>query len=200
MRAGLLVGAAIGGLCALLNVAVHWASVYGPQLWAIPGVELLFLPALLSLLLVPFCVLACALRRTRRGGIAFFSAAMATVVLIVIGTVIGDRTRESGFVALAQRARPLVEAIEDYEAAHGSPPESLDMLPTQVREGLPRFDYHVGSKAEEIFHGNPWALSLDAGTGLLNWDQFIYYPLQNYPERGHGGYLERMGDWAYVYE
>ena len=29
--------------------------------------------------------------------------------------------------------------------------------------------------------------------GLVNWDMFIYYPDQAYPERGFGGSLERLG-------
>jgi hypothetical protein len=30
--------------------------------------------------------------------------------------------------------------------------------------------------------------------------QFMYSPLPNYPERGYGGSLERVGEWAYVHE
>lgn len=26
-----------------------------------------------------------------------------------------------------------------------------------------------------------------------NWDQFIYFPLTNYPEYGYGGRIEKMG-------
>jgi hypothetical protein len=34
----------------------------------------------------------------------------------------------------------------------------------------------------------------------MNWDLFYYVPGLVYPERGHGGHIERIGDWAYVHE
>jgi hypothetical protein len=33
-----------------------------------------------------------------------------------------------------------------------------------------------------------------------SFDRFLYFPLQNYPEDGYGGSLERIGDWAYLHE
>jgi hypothetical protein len=34
----------------------------------------------------------------------------------------------------------------------------------------------------------------------MNWDMFLYFPKQNYPKAGYGGWLERIEDWAYVHE
>jgi len=28
----------------------------------------------------------------------------------------------------------------------------------------------------------------------------LYFPKKDYPEKGYGGSLERVGDWAYVHE
>jgi hypothetical protein len=58
----------------------------------------------------------------------------------------------------------------------------------------------VGKQAGENYGGNDWVLMAMVSTGLLNLDQFIYYPNQRYPEYGHGGSIERMGRWAYVHE
>ena len=35
---------------------------------------------------------------------------------------------------------------------------------------------------------------------LLQFDCFVYWPERNYPEHMYGGWVERMGDWAYVHE
>jgi hypothetical protein len=37
-------------------------------------------------------------------------------------------------------------------------------------------------------------------SGAINFDQFMYFPNRNYPEQGFGGWIERIGDWAYVHE
>jgi hypothetical protein len=47
---------------------------------------------------------------------------------------------------------------------------------------------------------NAWVLYVDTPRAGINFDQFIYLPLTNYPPRGFGGRLERLGDWAYVHE
>ncbi len=47
---------------------------------------------------------------------------------------------------------------------------------------------------------NPWVLIVHTPSGGINFDQFMYFPLQNYPESGYGGWLARIRDWAYVHE
>jgi hypothetical protein len=98
----------------------------------------------------------------------------------------------------------LVAAITQFEAATGHPPKDLhDLVPAflpALPGGIPPLEIVTGDQAEQQYHGNPWALRADVGTGLLNWDQFIYLPRQNYPRQGHGGWLQRIGAWAYVHE
>jgi hypothetical protein len=43
-------------------------------------------------------------------------------------------------------------------------------------------------------------LSNSTPSGGINFDSFLYLPLQNWPERGYGGVLQRIDDWAYVHE
>jgi len=52
----------------------------------------------------------------------------------------------------------------------------------------------------EFFTEPPWVLSAMVSKNLENWDLFIYFPDQEYPERGFGGVIERLGAWAYVHE
>jgi hypothetical protein len=118
-----------------------------------------------------------------------------------------DKIRMDGFQRLASEAAPLVAAIHEYSEKHGLPPESLDQLEFKYPEKqdikggkLPKFKYFSGDFSQDRFHGNPWVLVLETPTGPLKWDQFLYYPLQNYPPLGHSGWLEKVGQWAYVHE
>ena len=49
--------------------------------------------------------------------------------------------------------------------------------------------------------GNPWMLTVFTPVGFPDFDQFIYYPSQNYPDYYWGSNpVERIRDWAYVHE
>ncbi|MEO7297856.1 MAG: hypothetical protein ABI042_04690 [Verrucomicrobiota bacterium] len=101
----------------------------------------------------------------------------------------------------------MVEAVKKYEQTYGNPPESLEALipkfllqvPTTEMGAYPKYEYVVGDQAKR-FEGNPWALYVFTPAAGINFDQFMYFPLQNYPKKGYGGWLEQIGDWAYVHE
>jgi hypothetical protein len=59
---------------------------------------------------------------------------------------------------------------------------------------------YVGAESRESFDGNPWVLVAPVSSGIINWDLFMYFPLQNYPDHGYGGSVQRIADWAYVHE
>jgi hypothetical protein len=111
------------------------------------------------------------------------------------------------FERLAQRSRPLIQAIKQYEATYGAPPETLtDLVPTYLPEvprtgmaAYPHYRYRICNGLEQC-DGNRWAVSVPAPFGVLNWDEFIYYPLGNYPQTDFRGWLEPIRDWAYVHE
>ncbi len=46
----------------------------------------------------------------------------------------------------------------------------------------------------------PWALQVLPPVFGVGFDLMLYFPKQDYPENGYGGWLERVGDWAYVHE
>ena len=60
-------------------------------------------------------------------------------------------------------------------------------------------EYHYSTSSKDYL-GNPWVLTIYTPSGGINFDQFMYFPLTNYPKTGYGGSLERIGDWAYVHE
>ncbi len=111
----------------------------------------------------------------------------------------------NAFAELAERSKPLVAAIHAYQQKRGRPPESLSSLvpeyissvPTTGMGAYPKYEYLMDTTN---FHGNPWVLRVFTPAGGINFDQFLYFPLTNYPATGYGGVLRRIGDWAYVFE
>lgn len=198
---GLTLSLMTGGPAALAFVFFSWASVYGPRFWTMAGSELLVLPSVVALLAMPVAAILLLFRRSRPIAAGVSAFACLTLLLTVFGVGVGETIRVRGFAKLARDARPLVVAIAEYAEQHGRPPSSLEELGGDVGLGaLPEFDYVTGSVAVEHFDGNPWALSLSTATGVINFDSFIYYPLQNYPKHARGGFVQRIEDWAYVHE
>jgi len=169
----------------------------------------LLIPFLFVLAVVPFSFVLLIFRKTRRPAlIALLSAITFLVAAIGIFRVdIGGRVRMHGFHKLAERSVPLVQAIKKFETEKGHPPNSLKELvpeyllsiPDTGMGAYPMYEYIVGEEARK-HDNNPWVLYVFTPSGGLNWDMFMYFPNQNYPERGYGGSLERIGDWAYVHE
>lgn len=124
----------------------------------------------------------------------------------VLSIPVGEKIRIIAFHRLSERSKPLVAAIRAYEEQQGKPPESLETLvpnfissvPTTGMGAYPKYQYALTTKTNQ--HGNPWAITIFTPSGGINFDQFMYWPLTNYPERGYGGWIERVGDWAYVHE
>jgi len=163
------------------------------------------LPLLLSIPIIPIAVFCCISRRLRRPALRALAACATFAIVFVASICFGERVRMGGFHALAQRSRPLIEAIQAYEREHGRPPPTLNdlvpnYLPSIPETGMasyPQYRYCVGN--EDSYEGNPWVLEVFTSSGILNFDTFFYYPKQNYDSR-HGDALERVGDWAYFHE
>ncbi len=45
-----------------------------------------------------------------------------------------------------------------------------------------------------------WELNVPCPVGPGNWNVFVYWPTERYPDRFYGGVPERIGAWAYVHE
>ncbi len=171
--------------------------------------ELFFIgiPMLAIAFVIPVSLIFAFFKRFRRLAFFAFVCALSFFCGTMIGSKTGSKIRMKGFTLLAERSKPLVEAIKKYEREHGTPPESLEALipkylpqiPSTRMSAYPKYEYVSGEKARH-YDGNPWALYVFTPSGGINFDQFLYFPLQNYPQSGYGGSLERVGEWAYVHE
>ena len=170
--------------------------------------ELPYLVGMLAAVCAIFVLPFQALRRANRPSkLAWLLAAIIFLLLAFGGLLLGKAIRHYAFDRLALRSAPLVAAIKDYEAAKGLPPPTLESLipaylPQVPRTGMmayPKYEYYVGAIARDHV-GNPWILTISTPGGGINFDEFMYFPLQNYPTTGYGGSLERIRDWAYLHE
>lgn len=159
------------------------------------------------LLLIAISLVLIFLDRFRQLALLGFVCVVALIGGLVARAMLGNKIRTHGFVLLAERSAPLVEAIKKYEQKNSQTPESLealvpDFIPRIPFTGMgayPKYEYVTGEKSKD-YDGNPWVLSVFTPSGGINFDQFLYFPLQNYPKTGYGGTLERIGAWAYVHE
>ena len=185
-------------------VLIHASCITGRGGWSIPGVELfVFVP--LAALVVAIGALPCLLVRSIRStalGTLFYSAGMVALFIPALG--LASKARHYGFALAARRAEPLVVAIARYAREHGQPPETLStLIPTYLSHlpsGVPDVKLISGEAARTRFAGNSWVLQALVPSGIINFDQFMYFPNQQYPEFGYGGGVERIADWAYVHE
>lgn len=123
---------------------------------------------------------------------------------VILGAWIGGELRMHGFELAAERAQPLVAAVEKYFEVHGEPPEELsELIPdylSHIPRKLPPIEIVTDERALAEYGENSWALTALVSRAMMNWDRFIYVPGGNYPVNGFGGTLERVGAWAYVHE
>ncbi|MDT8442856.1 MAG: hypothetical protein RQ722_01080 [Desulfuromonadales bacterium] len=199
------------GLFSLLlcsyTIGSSYLSVSGYGDWGLPGQELVVWLCLFGMVFTAVSVLGLFFKKIRCASLAAVIGAGMLVTFSVIALKSADQIRLQGFERLSREAAPLVAAIHAYHEEFGHPPKSLDGLQVNEPPGhtikggqLPEFAYLQGDRARERYHGNPWILMLETPTGPLRWDQFLYYPLQNYPSMGHGGWLETVGAWVYVHD
>ena len=186
------------------TVAVSQQSS-GDELWALMGMQILLL--LFSLIVLVASLVLLFFKRTRSTAALGCLCAVAFLIGFTISSRSSWKIEREAYVEVAKRSEPLIDAIKAYEKEFGRPPESLDQLvPSFISKmpdtgigAVPHFEYLTGENARR-YDGNPWVLQIDPPQAGIGWDQFFYFPLQNYPERGYGGSLERIGGWAYVHE
>jgi hypothetical protein len=146
-------------------------------------------------------------RRFRPVAIRTLIAAVILSAAVLMGIQWGWHIRMTAFHRLAERSAPLIQAIRAYESQHGSPPRDLaalvpGFLPSIPGTGMaayPEYGYFVSQDLSEK-EGNPWVIIINTPRGGINFDEFMYFPLQNYPTKGYGGSLQRIRDWAYLHE
>lgn len=167
---------------------------------------LVLLFALPTLFVTPPALL---FRRTRRSALLYGAGALVFIPCFVVGEFyLGTAVRRHAVTRFVQRSAPLVRAIEAYQAERGRPPSALeDLVPAYLNEvpstGFwlsPKYRYVEGKKSQQGYGENPWVLIASPPCHFMGFDLLLYFPRQNYPLLGYGGWLERFGSWAYVHE
>jgi len=152
--------------------------------------------------------LVVALGRRSQAGVSRLRGAVLVAICVsaaLAAEALGARVRLAGFAQCAARLEPLVNAIREHDSRLGAPPAALgDLVPDYLAAipstGLGAYsdvEYSVSDQPDELF-GNRWMLAIPACR--VGWDQLVYLPNGEYPAHGFGGSLERVADWAYVFE
>jgi MFS family permease len=110
-----------------------------------------------------------------------------------------------GYDRLGHRSVALISAIREFERERDGPPLTLrelvpDFLPAIPKTRMAAYpEYEYAPEPGPCPNDNKWHVKVDAGE-VLQWDFYFFCPMQNYTEKGWGGYNEVRGDWAYLHE
>lgn len=172
------------------------------------GQMIYLLPLMAAILATPVFIICLFFQRTRRQSFFYLLFSVLFIPCCIFGIVLGHKTREARMQSFAQRSQSLINAISKYELEKSAPPKSLtDLVPEYIPAvpstgmmAYPEYEYYTGEVAIENYADNAWALSVFTPSGGINFDMMLYFPNRNYPKRGYGGWLEPIGNWAYVHE
>lgn len=197
-----------GTLPVVILPTIYFFSTDSVGRTLVPFSSLFLTPFVLSVIASPLLLILVFFRKTRPFAIPSVVFSLVSLIAISAGSRLGGNIRMAAFDSLGQKSMGLVQAIEAFKSARGHWPSQLDELvpdflpaiPSTGMSAYPHFEYHATADTPENHSGNPWVLILQTPMGFPNWDRFMYFPRQNYPERGYGGRIERLGNWAYVHE
>lgn len=168
--------------------------ITGYGLWQTSIESIGMIPPLL-VILFPFLILP-------KSSTGKYLVSLIIIILFIPALLISQPIRLFGFHLAGERAQPIIDAIQTYEKQNGKVPERLSDLVPSYLPALPTRipPMQIVSKPEALGHypGNHWILKAPAGRGILNWDEFIYLPAQNYEALKEP--IERVGKWGYQFE
>ena len=144
-----------------------WTSILtvnGTGGWSTAGIELLIFPILLVFIIWLLLSIIRMIQFLARKGQAENEGRSSPITLgIVIGGVlgilVGGELRMYGFELAAERAAPLIEAIESYAHDNSKPPATLDALVpnylTELPAKLPPLEIVTDSQQLSEYGDNP---------------------------------------------
>jgi hypothetical protein len=164
--------------------------------WSTAGIELFVGFALIGIFQLLVGVPMLLFSRSR--GLALLRCGAVLFGGFLAAHLAGSSARNYAFERAGERAAPLISAITRHYAEVGMPrsfgslvPEWLERLPT----GLPPLEL-----VSPGYEDNEWMLRASVPSGIFNFDQFVYLPDQNYPQRGWDGSVQRLGRWCYLHK
>lgn len=136
-------------------------------------------------------------KKHRANALQYLGAFLIIGLMIIPNLIIAEKIRLQAFYLAGLRAKPVIIAVENFYKENNKTPETLEeLIPTYLEKipfGIPKLS--IGGTDKET---GTWSLSADAGTGLLNWDEFIYRSNQDYLDTGVP--IKKLGKWGYMYE
>lgn len=141
-------------------------------------------------------------RRTSLAACCLFFMALWLLALKAAGSF-----RHRAFVQASRVGHQLVGVLARYWNDNGAYPDSLERLvpgylaaiPYTRMIGYPEFSYLKDRNDTECSPGS-YELRIDCTNGPINFDRFIYWPSETYPDRIQAKPVERIDKWAYVHE
>ena len=184
----------------LIAVSGSFSSAHG----GIGVVVMSFLPLLVfvPIVMLPASLFFMLWRRTRSGGLQMFVLGVAWLVSGLGSLWLERPIRRHVFERVASEGEPLIDALHAYQQDHSSPAPDLKRLVPAYLPKVPKtglyefsdFDYSADLEAQS------WELSIGVSSGILNWDRFVYWSGEDYPEELATARVERVGRWAYLHE
>jgi hypothetical protein len=185
-------------------IALMSAPAFGIGPWTIPGAEILVLgAAAVGIFAFVSAFIAYLFGRPTAGRKLTLTAAAAALLFVPVVLVAG-KLRLAAFGLVAERSEPLVQAIQRYEKDSGRPPATLEaLLPRHLAAlplGIPPYRVLAGDEARNRCSGSRWILIADVGTGILNWDEFLYTEAKAGEKCGFTSSRRSLGSWFYYHE
>lgn len=201
--------------CSFIGSDMHlwswprWLRV--PSLIFMAGAQYLILTLLVATALALFFSVRAVIRyKDRRALYVDASRAMISLVyipLFIVALGAYSVRKEAAFHRVAANGNELVDALSQFHHDFGRYPEALDVLvpqhitaiPNTGLIGYPTYHYRRGfNDFDEV--DDSYELVVYCPSGILNFDRFIYWPPEQYPERIQSSLVVPMENWAYLSE
>lgn len=141
----------------------------------------------------------------RRASLAL--GCLCFIVLSILAIGAANALRHRAFVRGSRAGDRIARALGRYRSDHGEYPDRLgQLIPGYLNEipytgmiAYPEFSYRKNYNDIEKKPGS-YELRINCTSGGINFDRFIYWPSETYPDRIQDNGVERIRHWAYVHE